>query len=74
MKFLSILLLNIALISIAQAAGRSMNEIKPVTQTTQAADAAQVQKPDAQQLSAQKHEVLKTQFLGKRPYVEKTAK
>jgi len=74
MKFLSILVLNIALISAAHAAEQDTNQNKQPASAEKAADKNQSEASNHSNESAQKQQVLKTQFLSKRPYMEKTAK
>lgn len=84
MKFLSIIILNIALISGVQAAEQVVNETKQPTSASTNANAkgedknsvstAENAEQSVQKQSTQQYSVLKTQFLGKRPYMEKSAR
>lgn len=74
MKFLSVLILNLALIATVHAAQQQTNETKPAAEAAKTANAMQSKTADAQQAAPQKHDVLKTQFVSKRPYSEKSAK
>lgn len=84
MKFLSILILNVAFISVVHAAEQVTNEAQQQTSSSAistlksdsknpAPTAASAENPEQQQ-SEQQYSVLKTQFLGKRPYMEKSAR
>lgn len=74
MKFLSILLLNIALISAAHAAEQDTHLNKQPVSTEKTANKNHSEASNRNDESAQKQQVLKAQFLSKRPYMEKTAK
>ena len=74
MKFLSILVLNIALISAAHAAEQDTNQHKQPASTEKSKDKNQGEADNRSDESTQKEQVLKTQFLSKRPYMEKTTK
>lgn len=84
MKFLSILILNVAFISVVHAAEQVTNEAQQQTSSSAistaksdsknpAPSAANAENSEQEQL-AQQDSVLKTQFLGKRPYMEKSTR
>lgn len=74
MKFLSILILNIAFITLVHAAQQERNDTQPAAEAVKTSDAMESKAADAQQATAQQHDVLKTQFLGKRPYMKKSVR
>lgn len=74
MKLITLIFLILNINFSANAAEQNANEPKQPALTTKPADKSQTSAGNDVGEADHKHEVLKTQFLGKRPYMEKVAK